>query len=137
MTIRIDLMPLAPVLVPAAALVLLLVLDAVAPRLGRWHWLLAAAALFGGAVLAFPGVLPGSRGMRRSLCDTAGQCAYAVDHIGTGLQILTLASAGVVALLAWPARAPRGRAAVQASLVLATAAGSADCSVRSASSPTG
>jgi NADH-quinone oxidoreductase subunit N len=58
---------LAPVLVPAVGAVLLLVVDAVAPRLGRAHWGIAAALLLIGAATAVPGALPGADNPRRTL----------------------------------------------------------------------
>lgn len=124
MTVQVIWWPLLPVLVPAVGAVLMLLVDALLPRIGRWHWLATAILSFAGAALSFPGVLPGTHGTRTSLCMPAG-CLYKVDHVGTGLQILALAAAGVVALLAFPIPTPRMRVPVQAALVLATASGTA------------
>lgn len=116
--------PLMPVLLPAVGAVFVLLLDVLVPRLGRVHWLIAAVVLFAAAGIGFPGVLPGMHGSRLSLC-MGGVCAYSVDHVGTGLQILSLAAAGVVALLAFPIPAVRSRVPVQAALVLGAASAAA------------
>lgn len=118
--------PLVPCLIPAAGVVLLLLLDAVAPRLGRVHWLVTAAVLVVAAVSALPGVVVARGAARGSFCDPhGGPCSYAVDHVGIGLQVLILVFGAVVALLAYPMHAPRARIPVQATLVLAATAGSA------------
>lgn len=114
---------LAPVLIPAVGAILLLVLDAIAPRLGRVHWAVAAVLMLVGAGTAVPGALPSADDPRRTLCLPDNTCLYAVDHVGVGLQLTALVSGAVVALLALPIRVPAERAAVQATLVLAATAG--------------
>ncbi|GAB3484902.1 NADH-quinone oxidoreductase subunit N [Flexivirga lutea] len=114
---------LAPVLIPAIGSVLLLVLDASAPRLGRVHWAITALLLLVAAAAAVPGALPSADNPRRTLCLSDGTCLYAVDHVGVGLQLTALVSGAVVALMALPIRVPAERAAVQATLVLAATAG--------------
>lgn len=114
---------LAPVLIPALGVVLVLLLDAVAPRLGRLHWLLAAVLLLAGAGTAVPGILPSADNPRSTICLQDGPCWYSVDHVGAGLQVVALVSAAVMALLALPISTPRGRVPVQAALVLAATAG--------------
>lgn len=123
MTLTYDWWLLAPVLVPAVGAILLLVVDAVAPRLGRVHWGIAAALLLIGAATAVPGALPAADNPRRTLCLPQNTCLYAVDHVGVGLQLTALVSGAVVALLALPIRVAAERAAVQATLVLAATAG--------------
>ncbi|RNI21650.1 NADH-quinone oxidoreductase subunit N [Flexivirga caeni] len=115
---------LAPVLIPAVGCVLLLVLDALLPRLGRSHWAIAAVLLLAGAAAAVPGVLPSADDPRDTLClPHGGACLYSVDHVGAGLQLAALVSGAVIALLALPIRVPAERAAVQATLLLAATAG--------------
>jgi len=116
---------LAPVLIPAVGSVLLLLLDALLPRLGRVHWAITAILLLAGAAAAGPGVLPSADNPRTTLCLPSGTCLYAVDHIGVGLQLTALVSGAVIALLALPIRVPAERAAVQATLLLAATAGAA------------
>ena len=123
MTLTYDWWLLAPVLVPAVGCVLLLVLDAALPRLGRAHWGIAAALLLAGAGTAIPGVLPSADNPRSTLCLSGGSCLYVVDRVGVGLQLTALVSGAVIALLALPIRVPAERAAVQASLLLAATAG--------------
>ena len=124
MTTTYDWMLLAPVAIPAIGAVLLLVLDVLFPRIGRGHWVLAALLLLAGAGCAVPPALPDAPSLQTSLClgDT---CVYAVDHVGAGLQLAALATAAVVALLAYPIPAPTERPPVLAALVLAAAAGAA------------
>lgn len=123
MKLTLDWWLLAPVLVPAVGAILVLVVDAIAPRLGRTHWAIAAGLLLIGAATAVPGALPSADNPRETLCLPNGSCLYAVDHVGVGLQLAALVSGAVVALLALPIRVPAERAAVQATLVLAATAG--------------
>ncbi|NNG38922.1 hypothetical protein HJ588_06490 [Flexivirga sp. ID2601S] len=123
MTLSYDWWLLAPVLIPAVGAVLVLVADAVAPRLGRAHFLVAAVLLLAGAATVIPGLLPSADNPRRTLCLRDGSCLYAVDHVGAGLQFTALVSAAVIALLALPIRVPAERAPVQAALLLTATAG--------------
>lgn len=113
---------LLPVLVPAVGTIVVLLLDALFPRLGRVHWLVAALLLVGGAASTAPILLDGAHRSRATLC-TSGGCWYAVDHLGGGLQLLALVASLGVVLLAYPIRVPDERAAIQAALVLTTTAG--------------
>ncbi|TWE11583.1 NADH-quinone oxidoreductase subunit N [Rudaeicoccus suwonensis] len=124
MTISYDWWLLAPVLVPAVGAVLLLVLDAIAPRLGRAHWWLATVLLLAAAATVVMR-MPHGDATRQTLCVRGGSCFYALDHVGAGLQLAALVGAAVIALLAGPIRVPAERAAVQAVLLLASAAGAA------------
>ncbi len=121
---RYDWMLLAPVLIPAIGAAGLLVLDVLAPRLGRVHLLLAAILLLAGAAFAVPSVMPDAT-TGHTLCIGGTTCLYTVDHVGAGLQVGALVSAAVVALLAYPIPTPHRRAPVLAALVLAAAAGAA------------
>lgn len=139
-----DWLVLGPVLAPAAGAVVVLVVDAVAPRLTRLHALLGVAALLLGAALALPTALGSAATPRRSLCLPApdGACLYEAGPVAGALQLGALLAALVVLLLAWPDRtsddrpstagAPgggaallRGGPAVLVSLVLAATAGAA------------
>lgn len=114
---------LAPVLLPAVGAVLVLLLDALFPRLGRAHWAIAAILLLGGAAAVTPGLFPSANNPRSTLCLPGNTCLYVVDHVGVGLQLTALVSAAVIALLALPIRVPAERAAVQATMLLAATAG--------------
>ncbi len=139
-----DWLVLGPVLAPAAGAVVVLVVDAVAPRLARLHALLGVVALLLGAALALPTALGSAATPRRSLCLPApdGACLYEAGPVAGALQVGALLAALVVLLLAWPDRtsderpstagaqggdtAPlRGGPAVLVSLVLAATAGAA------------
>lgn len=113
---------LLPVLVPAVGTLVVLLLDALFPRLGRVHWLIAGLLLAGGAASTAPILIDGAHRPRATLC-TSGSCWYAVNHLGAGLQLLALVASLGVVLLAYPIRVPDERAAIQAALVLTTTAG--------------
>lgn len=114
---------LAPVAIPAAGMVVLLLADALWPAIGRAHWLLAAALLLAGAGFDVPLTLPGAASPRQTLCLPSGPCLYLLDHVGVGLQLTALVSAAACAVLAYPIPAPRERASVMAILLLAAASG--------------
>ena len=123
---------LGPVLAPAAGAVLVLVVDAVAPRLSRLHSLLGVLALLVGAALALPTALGSAVTPRRSLCLPApdGACLYEAGPVAGALQLGGLLAAVVVLLLTWPPKARpeedaplRGGPAVLVCLVLAATAG--------------
>ncbi len=143
-----DWLVLGPVLAPAAGAVLVLVADAVAPRLARLHAVLGVLALVVGAALAVPTALGSAADPRRSLCLPApdGACLYEAGPVAGALQLGGLLAALVVLLLAWPSgvgqrddptdptptdhpdrggEALRGGPAVLVSLVLAATAGAA------------
>lgn len=122
MNLQLDYAVLAPVMVPAVGAVLLLLVDVLLPRLGRWHWVLASVLLLAGAAAVVPGLLPGA-GDRTTLCLRDTQCLYVADSLVNGLQVTVLVSAAAVCLLAFPVPAPRENAPVGAALVLASTAG--------------
>ncbi|MDE9365142.1 proton-conducting transporter membrane subunit [Luteipulveratus sp. YIM 133132] len=124
MNVTLDYGVLAPVLIPALGAVLVLLVDAVLPRLGRWHWAIAAVLLIAGAAACVPAFLSGSDA-RRTLCLDATQCLYVADRPGSALQIATLVSAAVVALLVLPVRSPADRTPIASALVLTAASGGA------------
>ena len=125
--VSVDAGVLLPVLAPAAGAAAVLVLDVVAPRLRRSHYLLALVSVVVGVFGTLPGLgaVPGDA--RSTLCLPASpdRCFYAATAVGSGLQLAALLGALVTLLLAWPEErdAPAGRAAVTASLVLTATAG--------------
>ena len=131
-----DWLVLAPVLAPAAGAVLVLLLDAVAPRLSQVHAGLGVLALVAGIALAVPGAVSSTGAPLRTLCLPApdGACLYEAGPLASALQLGALASALVVLLLMWPGgrerMTVRGGPAVVVSLVLAATAGA--CGVAAA-----
>ena len=134
--VSIDGLVLAPVLAPAIGAVLVLVLDAVAPRLARWHGAVGVVALAAGFALAVPGAVRTAGLPLRTLCLPApdGACLYEAAPLASALQLGALGSALVVLLLIWPGERERlslrGGPAVVVSLVLAATAGA--CGVAAA-----
>ena len=125
--VSVDAGVLLPVLAPAAGAAAVLVLDVVATRLRRSHYVLALVGVVVGVIGTLPGLgaVPGDA--RSTLCLPASpdRCLYAATAVGSGLQLAALLGALVTLLLAWPEErdAPPGRAAVTASLVLTATAG--------------
>ncbi|AKU17875.1 NADH-quinone oxidoreductase subunit N [Luteipulveratus mongoliensis] len=124
MNVSLDYGVLAPVLIPALGAVLILLIDAVVPRLGQWHWAITAGILLVGAAACVPGFVS-DNDARTTLCLKGSQCLYVADRVATTLQVATLVTAAVVALLVLPVPSPRERTPVAASLVLTAAAGGA------------
>lgn len=135
MRVAFDWFALTPVLAPALGALLVLVIDAVAPRARMAHLGAALVALGAGAAAAGFGVTRSEP--LRSLCLEApdGACLYAADPMAGILQLCALAAAAVVLLMligdTWRTRAGgagtrdalRGGPAVTAALVLAATAG--------------
>lgn len=117
-----DYLAMAPVLVLALGAVLVLVVDAVRPRLVRVPWTLAGLCSLGSAVVAARPLLPDAE-QPSTLCLSATRCLYEVDRPGALLQTAAALATLVVVALAAPIPGDRGRAPVQASLLLASAAG--------------
>ena len=134
--VSIDWLVLAPVLAPAAGALLVLLLDAVAPRLTRLHGAVGVVALAAGFALAVPGAVRTADLPLRTLCLPApdGACLYEAGPLASALQLGALGSALVVVLLMWPGERERlslrGGPAVVVSLVLAATAGA--CGVAAA-----
>lgn len=113
-----DPLVLLPVLAPAAAALLVLVVDAVVPRRRAVHFALAVVALVAGLATAVPGALASPSRPQLSLClpaqTTPGQpatsCLYVAGPVASTLQIgaLGAALAVVLFLLARPHREQRG-----------------------------
>jgi NADH-quinone oxidoreductase subunit N len=125
-----DWLVLAPVLAPALGAVLVLLLDALAPRWSGLHAAVGVLALTAGIALSVPGTLRAADNPLRSLCLPAPDgCLYEAGPLTSALQLGALAAALVVLLLAWPGTDARdhlrGGPAVLVSLVLAATAGAA------------
>lgn len=129
--VSIDWWVLAPVLLPATGAVLVLVLDAITPRLASLHVVVGLLTLVAGLVAALPVVLGHQGESARTLCLSPPDfaCLYDAAAPAGALQLGALGSALVVLLLMWPGGADpallRGGPAVLVSLVLAAAAGAA------------
>lgn len=133
MRVTIDWLALTPVLAPALAALLVLLVDAVLPRARTVHLGVVLIALGAGIAAAAPGAW--SRETVRTLCMEApeGACLYGAGPMAAVLQIAALLSAAVVVLMLlgdrWGERGPRdalvGGPAVTAALVLAATAGAA------------
>ncbi len=94
----VDWLAIAPALLPAAAAVLLLVVDAVAGR-GRARRVLDAVAVLS-LVGALATLVPLASGTRRTFCASDGQCGWVAGHLTFALQLVVLVSALVCLLLA-------------------------------------
>ena len=117
---------LLPILAPAIGAAAVLVVDIVAQRLRRAHYLIALVSLVVGAVATFSGLGMVAGDVRQTLClPGGGQCMYAADAVASGLQLSALLAAGVTLLLSWPddKKQSSGNTAVIVSLVLAATAG--------------
>ncbi len=128
--VRVDWLALGPVLAPAAGAVLVLLVDAAAPRMARLHAVVGLLALLAGAALSVPGTLQPAAEPVRTLCLPApdGACLYEAGPAASALQLVALVAAAVVLLLAWPEASPeslrsRGGPAVEVCLVLTATAG--------------
>lgn len=121
--------PLWPVLAPALAAVLVLVLDVAVPQARRTHLVVAALGLAGGAVATGPGLGAGSAARETFCVVPGGSCLYSAGSLTSGLQLLALGSALVVLVLTWADwdrpddEAGGGRTAVLTALLLAATAG--------------
>lgn len=131
MRVSIDWLALVPVLAPAVAALVVLLVDAVVPRARTVHLGVVLVALGMGIAAAAPGAW--SRETVRTLCMEApdGACLYGAAPMAAVLQIAALGAAAVVVLMLlgdrWGNRGPRdalvGGPAVTAALVLASTAG--------------
>lgn len=117
-------LPLAPALCPAAAVVVVLILDAALPHRRRVSAGIAIVALLGGAASALLGTLGEAPADRLSLCLPGPEqlCLWSATPTASMLQVGILASSvAVIALLLDRARGD----AVDVTLVLAAATGGA------------
>lgn len=127
MTLNLNLAVLWPVLAPALAALVVLILDVFHRKAGPIHLGIAVVALAGGAVATLPGLVQDATDRRGAFCLASGECLYAAGTLTSGLQLLALVSALIVVALAWPDWVHRDRGsggtAVQAVLLLAATAG--------------
>lgn len=132
MNIDLHLLATLPVLAPAAAAVLVLLVDVALPDRRRVHLGLAALGLVVGVAGVLPGLGLGAGDRRGAFCLDSGHCGYAATHLTSVLQLAGLLAALVVLVLArddWAAPgaggAPdrTGRAPVVVALALAATAG--------------
>lgn len=128
--ISIDWRVLAPVLAPALGALLVLIVDALAPRARGLHLPIGLAALgagLGGLPYAVTTATP-----TRTLClpGPDARCFYETGPTGTTLQLIALAGSLLVLLMLGPGtrhldRIQRGGPAVTVALVLAATTGAA------------
>ncbi len=123
MNIQVHWAPLLPVLIPALAAVLVLVVDAIAPRRRTIHFVVAAIALPGGLASTVPMLTRSFDDPATSLCRPDGGCFYQVDSAGAGLQAVALGAALVITLLATPVRIRASHSVIQVSALLAATSG--------------
>ncbi|KGN33839.1 NADH-quinone oxidoreductase subunit N [Knoellia sinensis KCTC 19936] len=119
MTLQISWALLLPALIPVAAMLLVLVVDAVVPRASLAAPVIGALGLLGGAVAAVPGLDAGDP--RLTLCTPApdGRCMWDGSPLASTLQIAALlATLGVLALMSW-----RKAGVVDVVMLLASASG--------------
>lgn len=120
MTFELNVSALWPVLAPALAAVIVLVLDVAWPRARGAHLWVAAAGLAGGAVGTVPAILQSAADSTGAFCLPSGPCLYAAGSLTGGLQLLALGSAAVVLVLTWGewGRAGRGGPSAAPTVVL-------------------
>jgi NADH-quinone oxidoreductase subunit N len=131
--VSLDYLALLPVLAPALGALLVLVIDAVAPRLRAFHVAVGALALAIGIAGAVRGIVLAQDEPVTSLCRAGGDgtCLYSATTTAGALQLGALGASLVVLLLMWPDRFRwsdeladlRGGPALLVTLVLATTAG--------------
>lgn len=119
MTLDLSWALLLPALLPVAAMLLVLVVDALAPRARLAAPVIGALGLGGGAASALPGVLDG--GARLTLCTPApgGRCLWDGGPLTSTLQIAALLATLAVLALVSISRA----GVIDVVLLLASAAG--------------
>jgi NADH-quinone oxidoreductase subunit N len=135
MRVAFDWLVLLPVLAPALGALLVLLVDAISPRLRTAHVAVALAALGAGAATAVRGVAGGDTVHSLCLAAPEGACLYAVAPTAGLLQVAALGAAAIVVLMLLGDTLPggavrtaadeplRGGPAVAAALVLAATAG--------------
>lgn len=125
MSIGLNLMAMWPVLAPALAAVVVLVVDVLTPRARSAHLWVVMAGLVGGAGSTIPGLRGGPASSQQALCLPEGMCLYEAGSLTSGLQLLALVTSVVVVVLAWSdwVVGSGGRTAVLAALLLGATAG--------------
>ncbi|GAA1762600.1 NADH-quinone oxidoreductase subunit N [Nostocoides vanveenii] len=129
--VTLDWWVLAPVLAPACGALLVLVLDALAPRARGVHLPVGLVAL-GCAIGALPYAVSRGAEPTRTLClpGPSARCFYEATSWGVTLQLVALTSSLLVLLMLGPGtvhvdRGQRGGPAVTVALVLTATAGAA------------
>ncbi|MGB5951827.1 MAG: proton-conducting transporter membrane subunit, partial [Ornithinimicrobium sp.] len=125
MNMELNFVSLWPVLAPAAAAVLVVVLDIAWPPARATHLWIVVSGLVLGAVGTIPGLRLSPGDAMTGLCLEGGQCLYRAGSLTSGLQLLALVSALVVVLLAWSdwSIGGGGRTAVLSALLLGATVG--------------
>ena len=127
--VSIDALRLLPALAPALGALLVLLVDALAPRRTLPHLVVGALALLMGAAGAMPGALSPAREPVLTLClpgGPDGACLWSAGPLDSTLQIgLLAASLAALLLLSDQWRGLPGDRAVDVALILASAAGGA------------
>ncbi len=125
MTLDLNLIALAPVLAPAIAAVLVLILDVIMPAARQLHLAIVVLGLVAGAAATVPGLELAAGGATQALCIPGGSCLYEASSLTSGLQLMALLSALVVVVLAWDdwTVGSGGRTAVLSTLLLGATAG--------------
>lgn len=125
MNLDLNLLVMGPVLAPALAAVIVLMLDILTPAARVAHLWVVTVGLGVGAIAAVPGLRMSAGAAQQALCLPEGVCLYQASSLTSGLQLLALLSAVVVVLLAWSdwLIGTGGRTAVLAALLLGATAG--------------
>lgn len=125
MSMDLNVVALWPVLAPAVAAVLVLVLDIITPSARAAHLWIVTAGLVAGMVGTVPGLRLSAGENVSGLCLESGICLYQAGSLTSGLQLLALVSALVVVLLAWSdwSVGSGGRTAVLCALLLGATVG--------------
>lgn len=124
MTVTFDPSSMLPVLLPAIAAVLVLVLDAAAPAAHRIAAPLVATVSLAAAVIAGAGLLP-DVAARRALCRPDGTCLFVAGPSQALLQTILLLVVAVAAAASVPIPGTASAAAPRAALLATVAAAGA------------
>lgn len=112
--LTIDYWRLLPALIPAAGVVVILVLDLVSPRLRRAPYAIALVASLGAAAATVPGLRLGAGETLSTLCLSAAAtdlpaveglpqtCFWQAGALGSSLQLAAASAAAVTVVLGWP-----------------------------------
>lgn len=137
--LTIDVGALWPALFPLLGVLVVLVVDLVAPRLRQGPYAVVALASALGAWTSLPGVLQEQGPSRSSFClpqgwfsfgpvnavSTPTLCFWQADALASALQLTACVATLVVALLAWPRSRAAGSEAAVSKAAVSKAAGAA------------
>ncbi len=127
----VDLLAVAPWLLPGAGAVVLLALDAFLPRRTTRGRLLEVVAV-GWLLAALLTLVPLASGTRSTFCTTADRCSYVAGSLSFAVQVVVLTSALVCLLLALAEARSREELPRTELLVLMLAATSGACALAGA-----